>query len=136
MERNTGVFVDISDAGTNPDDPDTDNDGFDDGAEIAAGSDPFDTHQANAREAELGAHDRSDGAADVEGREGVRPRTSRSVYEDTRRLGDGSIGRVDEKAVLRVRSRKECSHAALCAAAEVSIHVCPGLWPAAWRSDG
>ena len=36
-------------------------------------------HEADAREAQLGAHDRSHGAADVEGRGGVRPRTSQSA---------------------------------------------------------
>jgi transposase len=92
-------------------------------------------HEADAREAELGAHDRSDGAADVEGRGGVRPRSSQSAHADTRRLGNGSIGRVDEKAVLRARSREECSHATLCVAAEVSIHEFPGRRPRARRSQ-
>jgi hypothetical protein len=72
----------------------------------------------------------------VEGRGGVRPRTSRSVYADTRRLGEGSIGRVDEKAVIRARNREECSHATLCVAAEVSIHQSPGLQPTVWRPSG
>ncbi len=56
-------------------------------------------HQADTREAELGAHDRSDGAADVEERGGVRPRTRRSIDSHAQRLSDGSIGRVGEKAV-------------------------------------
>jgi hypothetical protein len=81
------------------------------------------------------AHDRSHGTADVEGRGGVRPRTSRFVHGDTRRLGNDSIGVVDKKAVIRARSREECSHATLCVAAEVSIHVLPGLRPTVWRSD-
>jgi hypothetical protein len=70
----------------------------------------------------------------VEGRGGVRPRTRRSIDSHARRLSDGSIGRVGEKAVLLVRSREECSHATLCVAAEGSIHETPGLWPTAWRS--
>ena len=40
-----------------------------------------------------------------------------------------------EKPLHLVRSREECSHATLCVAAEVSIHVFPGLRPTAWRSD-
>ncbi len=93
-------------------------------------------HEADAREAEPGAHDRSDCAADVERRGGVRPRTRRSIDSDTRRLGDGSIQRVGEKEGIQARSREECSHATLCVAAEVSIHVSPGLRPTAWRSYG
>jgi len=91
-------------------------------------------HQAHAREAELGAHDRSDGAADVEGRGGIRPRTRRSIDSHARRLGEGSIGGVGEKAIIRVRSREQCSHATLCVAAEESIHILPGLRLTAWRS--
>jgi transposase len=91
-------------------------------------------HEAVAREGELGAHDRSNGVADVEGREGVRPRTGRSDDRATRRLGEGSIGRIGEKTVLRVRSREQCSHATLCVAAEESIHLFPGRRPTAWRS--
>ena len=49
--------------------------------------------------------------ADVEGRAGVRPRTSQSADGDTRRLGNGSIRGVGEKAVLQARSREESSHA-------------------------
>jgi hypothetical protein len=70
----------------------------------------------------------------VEERGGVRPRTRRSIDSHARRLNDGSIGRVDEKAALQVRSREECSHATLCVAAEESILVFPGLRPTAWRS--
>jgi hypothetical protein len=36
-------------------------------------------HEVGTREAELSAHDRSDGAADAEERRGIRPRSSRSV---------------------------------------------------------
>jgi len=58
-------------------------------------------------------------------------------YPDTQRLDDGSIGRVDQKTVVRNRIREECSHATPCVvAAEVSIHVCPGLRLTAWRSHG
>jgi len=42
VESNTGVFVDVNDTGTNPALADTDGDGFDDGEEVAAGSDPND----------------------------------------------------------------------------------------------
>jgi len=56
-------------------------------------------------------------------------------YPDTQRLDDGSIGRADQKTVVRYRIREEYSHATPCmAAAEVSIHVCPGLRIMAWRS--
>ncbi len=89
-----------------------------------------------AREAEPGAHDRSHGAADVEGRGGVRPRTSPSGHEDTRRLGDGSLQRAEEKGVIRSYNREECSHATLCVAAEVSIHGIPGRRRRARRSHG
>ena len=40
VETNTGTFVDPNDTGTNPALADTDGDGFDDGVEVAAGSDP------------------------------------------------------------------------------------------------
>jgi DNA-binding beta-propeller fold protein YncE len=40
VETNTGTFVDPDDTGTNPALADTDGDGFDDGVEVAAGSDP------------------------------------------------------------------------------------------------
>ena len=50
---------------------------------------------------------------------------------DTRRLGDGSIGRVDEKAVIRARTREESSHATLGVAAEASIPERPGQRPRA-----
>jgi hypothetical protein len=42
FENNTGVFVDASKTGTNPASADTDGDGYDDGVEVAAGSDPND----------------------------------------------------------------------------------------------
>jgi len=42
VETNTGTFVSASDTGTDPFVADTDGDGFDDGAEVAAGSDPND----------------------------------------------------------------------------------------------
>ncbi len=42
IETETGVFVSASDTGTNPLLRDTDGDGHDDGAEVAAGSDPND----------------------------------------------------------------------------------------------
>ena len=57
------------------------------------------------------------------------PGTSQSAHRDARRLGQGSIGRVDEKATTRVRSREECSHATRCVAAEVSIHELHGRRP-------
>jgi hypothetical protein len=75
------------------------------------------------------------GVADVEERGGIRPRSNRSVHEDARRLGEDSIGRVDEKAALRECNREECSQATRCVAAEVSIHQFPGLQPTAWRSS-
>ncbi len=93
-------------------------------------------NQADAREAEPGADDRRDGAAHVEGRGGVRPRTSQSVDRSTRKLGNGSIRRVVEKAVIRSRNCEECSHATLRVAAEVSIHELPGPRPTARRSHG
>jgi hypothetical protein len=40
VETNTGTFVDANDTGTNPTLADTDGDGFNDGDEVAAGSDP------------------------------------------------------------------------------------------------
>lgn len=40
-ETNTGTFVSASNTGTDPDDPDTDDDGFMDGVEVANGTDPF-----------------------------------------------------------------------------------------------
>ena len=40
VETNTGVFVGPNDTGTNPALADTDGDGFDDGFEVALGSDP------------------------------------------------------------------------------------------------
>jgi len=42
MERNTGVFVSEHDTGTDPINPDTDDDGFDDGLEVRRGTDPND----------------------------------------------------------------------------------------------
>jgi hypothetical protein len=117
-------------------------------------------HEADTREAELGAHDRSHGAANVEGRKRVRLRTRRSIDSNTRRLaadpasrdlcvvarpetpsgvallGESSIGRVSEKAAIRLRSREECSHPTLCVAAEVSIHASPGPRLTAWRPYG
>ena len=42
VETNTGTFVDATDTGTDPANPDTDGDGFDDGVEVAAGTDPTD----------------------------------------------------------------------------------------------
>ena len=41
-EANTGIFVDASNTGTDPDNADTDGDGIDDGVEVAGGSDPTD----------------------------------------------------------------------------------------------
>jgi hypothetical protein len=40
IETNTGTFVDANDTGTNPALADTDGDGFDDGVEVGAGTDP------------------------------------------------------------------------------------------------
>lgn len=40
FETNSGLFASASDTGTDSLDPDTDGDGFDDGEEVAAGSDP------------------------------------------------------------------------------------------------
>jgi hypothetical protein len=40
VETNTGTFIDGNDTGTSPALADTDGDGFDDGIEVAAGSDP------------------------------------------------------------------------------------------------
>jgi DNA-binding beta-propeller fold protein YncE len=42
VETNTGTFVSPSDTGSNPLNADSDGDGFDDGIEVAAGSDPND----------------------------------------------------------------------------------------------
>ncbi|MFP6629416.1 MAG: DUF4215 domain-containing protein, partial [Myxococcota bacterium] len=42
VETNTGTFVNANDTGTNPALADTDVDGFDDGVEVAAGTDPTD----------------------------------------------------------------------------------------------
>ena len=42
VETDTGIYVDPSDTGTDPLLADTDSDGFDDGGEIAAGTDPTD----------------------------------------------------------------------------------------------
>jgi hypothetical protein len=41
-ETDTGTFVSASDTGTDPLNPDTDNDGLNDGDELTAGADPFD----------------------------------------------------------------------------------------------
>jgi len=43
VETNTGTFIDANDTGSNPALADTDGDGFDDGVEVAAGSDPNDS---------------------------------------------------------------------------------------------
>ena len=40
VETNTGVFVDPDNTGSDPASADTDGDGFDDGLEVALGSDP------------------------------------------------------------------------------------------------
>ncbi|MDQ8189599.1 hypothetical protein [Roseibacillus persicicus] len=40
LESNTGIFVSINDTGTNPDDADSDDDGYSDALEVAAGTDP------------------------------------------------------------------------------------------------
>jgi hypothetical protein len=42
VETNTGVFVSETDTGSNPLNADSDGDGFDDGIEVLAGSDPND----------------------------------------------------------------------------------------------
>lgn len=42
VETNTGIFVSASDTGTNSLNPDSDSDGFNDGEEVLAGSDPND----------------------------------------------------------------------------------------------
>jgi len=42
IETGTGTFVDSSDTGTNANNPDTDGDGFNDGVEVAKGTDPND----------------------------------------------------------------------------------------------
>jgi hypothetical protein len=41
VETNTGTFVDENDTGTDPNDPDTDDDGVLDGIEVALGTDPL-----------------------------------------------------------------------------------------------
>jgi DNA-binding beta-propeller fold protein YncE len=40
VETDTGIFMDGNDTGTSPANPDTDGDGFDDGVEVLAGTDP------------------------------------------------------------------------------------------------
>ena len=45
-ETNTGVFVSSEDTGTDPDNPDTDGDGWHDGDEVALGTSPLDGHDA------------------------------------------------------------------------------------------
>lgn len=42
VETNTSVFIDENDTGTDPLDTDTDDDGFEDGSEVAKGADPAD----------------------------------------------------------------------------------------------
>jgi hypothetical protein len=42
VETNTGIFLGPSDTGSDPTLADTDGDGFDDGVEVAAGTDPTD----------------------------------------------------------------------------------------------
>ena len=91
-------------------------------------------YETNAREAEPGAHDRSDRVADVERRGGIRPQKNPHCHGDTRRLGNDLIARVSEKEAIRIRSHEERSHATLCVAAEVSIQVSLGPRPKAWRS--
>jgi len=54
VETNTGVFVDETDTGTDPNDPDTDDDGIDDGAEVAGGSDPNDPDDPTSQGGEIG----------------------------------------------------------------------------------
>ena len=44
IETGTGTFVDSSDTGTDPADPDTDGDGFNDGVEVTSGTDPNDVN--------------------------------------------------------------------------------------------
>jgi hypothetical protein len=82
-------------------------------------------HEADPHEAELGAHDRSHGAADVEEGGGIRSRASRVANQGTQRLGAGSFGRVDENAIQRKRIREESSHVTHCVAAGGSIHKPP-----------
>ena len=65
----------------------------------------------------------------------VLTETQAVAHTGTRRLGDGSIGRVEEKAAIRARKREECSFATPGVAAEVSIHVFPGRRRTARRSD-
>jgi hypothetical protein len=55
--------------------------------------------ETEPREAQLGTHDRGHCAAHVEERGGVRSQTSRSGYEQTRRLGDSSEQRFDEEVI-------------------------------------
>jgi len=90
-------------------------------------------HKADTCEAELGANDRSHSASNVEGRKGVRARTSRSVCKESRKLGRGSLRRLDEKAISYACIRERCSQVTDCVNTKVSIHERLGPRPTAWR---
>lgn len=49
-EDNTGVYVSPAQTGTDPLDPDTDGDRFDDGWEVALGSNPHDPNDPHSRD--------------------------------------------------------------------------------------
>jgi len=66
VETNTGTFMDADDTGTNPALADTDGDGFDDGVEVAAGSDP-NNPLSTPDACDNGLDDDGDGLADWDG---------------------------------------------------------------------
>jgi hypothetical protein len=55
VETNTGVYIDETDTGTNPNDPDTDGDGLPDGWEVGSGLDPNDDTGDNGADGDADA---------------------------------------------------------------------------------
>lgn len=79
VETNTGVYVSETDTGTDPNNPDTDNDGVPDGLEITEGTDPTNLNDFNSFSTGLVAYYPFDGNANDEsgnGNDGVNNNAS------------------------------------------------------------